>query len=409
MRKFILPPLLFLALFGFAWFLATLRPEPKEKKFVPKTPFVEYTEARLQQLRASVQTHGLVRPRTKTTLLAETSGIIEAVAPFAKIGPEANRSGPKPSFRAGGFFRKNDLLLTIEDTELKAALAVARASLRRAELQLAQEREMAKQAKIEWGERDWQKASQLVRRIPQILQAEAEAEAAEAGLLKAEQNLQRAKVRAPFEGRIIHTMADVGQRVGLGAPSALAEVYALDSAEIDLSLSRSEIEFLGFSEEFSELDANTIEVEVVDESNRVILRGSLERSEGIVDSRTRLTKLVARVDDCFANPFNKRETPQSETLSVGQFVNLRLVGQRISAFVVPDSAFRNRETVLIIDEDGKLTTRKVQVAHRTGTEVWVSVGLREGEKVCTTPLEIVAEGMEVRMIDDPAEGNGSMP
>ena len=409
MRKFILPLLLFLALFGFAWFLATLRPEPKEKKFVPKIPFVEYTEARLQELRASVQTHGLVRPRTKTTLLAETSGIIEAVAPFPEIGPDANRSGRAPSFRAGGFFRKNDLLLTIEDTDLKAALAVAKANLRHAELQLAQEGEMAKQAKIEWGERDWQKAPQLVRRIPQILKAEAETEAAEAGLLKATQDLQRSKVRAPFEGRIIHTMADVGQRVGLGAPSALAEVYALDSAEIDLSLSRSEIDFLGFSEEFSELDANAIEVEVVDESDRVILRGSLERSEGIVDSRTRLTKLVARVDDCFANPFNKKKNPQSDTLSVGQFVNLRLVGQRISAFVVPDSAFRNRETILIIDEDGKLTTRKVQVAHRTGTEVWISVGLKEGEKVCTTPLEIVAEGMEVRMIDDPAEGNGSMP
>ncbi|HAW99441.1 MAG TPA: hypothetical protein DCX67_12975 [Opitutae bacterium] len=409
MRKFILPPLLFLALFGFAWFLATLRPEPKEKKFVPKIPFVEYTEARLQELRASVQTHGLVRPRTKTTLLAETSGTIEAVAPFAKLRTDANRSGPAPSFRAGGFFRKNDLLLTIEDTDLKAALAVAKANLRRAELQLAQEREMAKQAKIEWGDRDWQKAPQLVRRIPQILKAEAETAAAEAGLLKAEQDLQRAKVRAPFEGRIIHTMADVGQRVDLGATSALAEVYALDSGEIDVSLSRSEIGFLGFSEEFSELDANAIEVEVVDESDRVILRGSLERSEGIVDSRTRLTKLVARVDDCFANPFNNRKTPQSETLNVGQFVSLRLVGQHISAFVVPDSAFRNRETILIIGEDGKLTTRKVQVAHRNGSEIWVSVGLSEGEKICTTPLEIVAEGMEVRTIDDPAESNGNTP
>ena len=103
-------------------------------------------------------------------------GIIEAVAPFPQ---EQNSSA---SFRAGGFFRANDLLLRIEDVDLKTAVAESVANLSRANLQLIQERELAKQARIEWGGRDWAKAPELVRRIPQIQKAEAEAKAAEAKL-----------------------------------------------------------------------------------------------------------------------------------------------------------------------------------------------------------------------------------
>ena len=91
----------------------------------------------------------------------------------------------------------------------------------------------------------------MVRRVPQIQKAEAEADAAEAKLAQARHNLDRAQVRAPFEGRILKTMADVGQRVGGGTSSSLARIYALDSAEIDLSLSRSEMRFLGFSEQLA--------------------------------------------------------------------------------------------------------------------------------------------------------------
>ena len=56
------------------------------------------------------------------------------------------------------------------------------------------------------------------------------------------------KYCAPFEGRILKTMAGVGQRVG-EEHLRLLRIYALDSAEIDLSLSRSEMRFLGFSEQ----------------------------------------------------------------------------------------------------------------------------------------------------------------
>jgi len=410
MKKIFFPIFLFAAMFGIAWYLVQLRPEPKAKNIVKKIPFVEVVVVNKQSLRSSIRTYGTARPRTQTTLIAEVAGIIEQVAPFPnEVNPSKNQKGVQASFRAGGFFRKGDLLLKIEDVDLRASVAEAKANLSRVQLQLVQEQELAKQAKIEWGERDWNKAPELVKRIPQILKAEAEAEAAQAKLGQARHNLARAQVKAPFEGRILQTMADVGQRVGGGTSSALAEVFALNSAEIDLSLSRAEMRFLGFSDGSASQEVDEIEAEVLDTSGKVAYKGILERSGGVVDQKTRLNKLVARVDNCFSNPFRESSEPEPEPLRVGQFVNLRLLGTKVQAFVVPDSAFRSQDTVLVVDSENELRSRKVTTLHLDGKDVWVTRGLKNGDRVCVTPVEIIAEGMKVRIANSAAEQNKTLP
>ena len=367
--------------------------QARSQKHHQKSPFVEIITVQAEVLRSTVSTSGTVRPRTQTDLLAEVPGIIEAVAPFPQ---EQNSSA---SFRAGGFFRANDLLLRIEGVDLKTAVAESVANLSRANLQLIQERELAKQARIEWGGRDWAKAPELVRRIPQIQKAEAEAKAAEAKLTQARHNLDRAQVRAPFEGRILKTMAGVGQRVGGGTSSSLARIYALDSAEVDLSLSRSEMQFLGFSEQLGISEQERIKTEVLDANGKVAYEGILDRSEGIVDARTRLNRLVARFDDCFSNPFQKKQENRAEALQIGQFVKLRLWGEKVRVFVVPNSAFRTQDTLLVVNSNDELRIRQVKTVCRQGKEVWVSAGLESGERVCVTPIEVISEGMKVRIAD----------
>lgn len=403
MKKLILPPLLLASMIGVAWYLVQLRPDPKAKNISKELPFVEIVTVQAQMLRSTVLTSGTVRPRTQANLLAEVPGIIKAVAPFPQ------EQGSYASFRAGGFFQAGDLLLRIEEIDLQTAVAEAVANLSRANLQLIQERELAKQAQIEWGGRDWSKAPELVKRIPQIQKAEAEAKAAEAKLTQSKHNLDRAQVRAPFEGRILTTMADVGQRVGGGTSSSLAQIYALDSAEIDLSLSRSEMQFLGFSEQLPTPGEKKIKTEILNAKGIVTYEGVLDRSEGIVDSRTRLNRLVARIDDCFSNPFKETQGQKAEPLQIGQFVNLRLWGEKVEVFVVPDSAFRTQDTLLVVDSDNGLKIRKVKTVCRQGKQVWVSAGLQNEERVCITPVEIISEGMIVRIVGRNLDQNGTRP
>ena len=399
--KILFPIIVLVVLFFGSWQLIKMRPNPEAREVKRKIPFVEIIHAEKKPLRSSISAYGTIQPRTQTILIAEVPGIIEEVAPFTNEGSKTT------SFRPGGFFQKGDLLLKIEDIDLVTMEAEAHANLRRVELQLIQERELAKQAKLEWGDRDWSLASDLVKRIPQIEKAEAEALAAKARLNQAIRDLNRSWVKAPFRGRILKTMADVGQQVGSAASAALAEIYALDSAEINLALSRSEMNFLGFADGFKPSDELNVQAQVLDPSGEVIHQGVLDRSEGVVDPRTRLTNLVARVDACFANPYAKK--PVKNPLAVGQFVNLRLIGVEVNVFLVPESAFRTQETVLVVDDDNQLHTREVSVIHRTDEEAWVTDGLSEGEKVCVTPIEIISEGMQVNLVNPIEDLNQTQP
>ena len=399
--KILFPIIVLVVLFFGSWQLIKMRPNPEASEVKRKIPFVEIIHAEKKPQRSSISAYGTIQPRTQTILIAEVPGIIQEVAPFTNEGSKTT------NFRPGGFFQKGDLLLKIEDIDLVTTEAEARANLRRVELQLIQERELAKQAKLEWGERDWSLASDLVKRIPQIEKAEAEALAAEARLNQAIRDLNRSRVKAPFQGRILKTMADVGQQVGSSASAALAEIYALDSAEINLALSRSEMNFLGFADGFKPSDELNVRAQVLDASGEVIHQGVLDRSEGVVDPRTRLTNLVARVEACFANPYAKK--PVKNPLAVGQFVNLRLIGVEVNVFLVPESAFRTQETVLVVDDDNQLHTREVSVIHRTDEEAWVTDGLSEGEKVCVTPIEIISERMQVNLVNPIEDLNQTQP
>lgn len=379
-------------------YLIESKPQSKPKEIVKQLPFVDIVEANLVSQRATIEAFGTVQARTLTNLIAEVPGLIEGVAPFEN---EVNQS--IASFQNGGFFEKGDLLVKIVDTDLLAREAETLANLRRTEYQLAQERALADQAKTEWGDRDWKLATALVKRQPQILKAEAEAKAAEALHNQAKKNVLKANVRAPFRGRILNILADVGQQVGSGSSSALAKIYSIKKGEVQLALSRKELSFLNFNEG-SPHGENQIAVKIVNEEGKTIHSGVIDRSQGIIDPRTRLHNLVARFENCFTDPFNQI-SKIGNPLSIGQFVKLKLIGPEIDVFIIPISAFREQNTILVLDQEDRLTVRKVKSVKRDGLEVWVVGGIQEGERVCITPMDIIAEGMKVKISSSTADQN----
>ena len=379
-------------------YLIESKPQSKPKEIVKQLPFVDIVEANLVSQRATIEAFGTVQARTLTNLIAEVPGLIEGVAPFEN---EVNQS--IASFQNGGFFEKGDLLVKIVDIDLLAREAETLANLRRTEYQLAQERALADQAKTEWGNRDWKLATALVKRQPQILKAEAEAKAAEALHNQAKKNVLKANVRAPFRGRILNILADVGQQVGSGSSSALAKIYSIKKGEVQLALSKKELSFLNFNEG-SPHGETQIAVEIVNEEEKAIHSGVIDRSQGIIDPRTRLHNLVARFENCFTDPFNQI-SKIGNPLSIGQFVKLKLIGPEIDVFIIPISAFREQNTILVLDQEDRLTVRKVKSVKRDGLEVWVVGGIQEGERVCITPMDIIAEGMKVKISSSTADQN----
>ena len=105
--RIILPLILLGLCGGTAWYFIKNPVETERRPPRATLPAVEVMKAEIQSKRLFVNAFGTVRPRTMTTLIAEAAGRIEGVAPFASI--DDNRTGPRPSFRAGGFFEKGDL------------------------------------------------------------------------------------------------------------------------------------------------------------------------------------------------------------------------------------------------------------------------------------------------------------
>lgn len=383
-------------------FLIDSKTNPQPKEIIKQLPFVDVIKASRVSKKATIQVFGTVKARTLTNLIAEVPGLIKGVAPFEF---DSNRS--ISSFQNGGFFEEGDLLVQIEDIDLRAREAEALANLRRTEYQLAQEQALADQAKTEWGDRDWNLASDLVKRRPQIRKAEAEAKAAEALFNQSKKNVGKANVRAPFRGRVLNILADEGQQVGAGSSSSLAQIYSIKTGEVHLSLSRKEISFLDF-DEGAPKGANQIVAEVLNDRGNTIHTGVIDRSQGVIDSRTRLHNLVASFVNCFTDPYNQ-SYKVDDPLSIGQFVKLKLTGPTINVFIIPISAFREQDTILVLDQENRLNLREVKSVKRNGQEAWVVGGIEEGDLVCVTPMDIIAEGMRVKVSSTTSELNDTQP
>ena len=64
----------------------------------------------------------------------------------------------------------------------------------------------------------------------------------EAGLEKAERDLARTKIKAPYDGRVRSTATDLGSYVTIGTP--LAELFGTEILEVRLPVSQGDYGFL---------------------------------------------------------------------------------------------------------------------------------------------------------------------
>jgi multidrug efflux pump subunit AcrA (membrane-fusion protein) len=136
-------------------------------------------------------------------------------------------------------------------------------------------------------------------------------------------------------------------------------------------------------------------------------RGRVVRTEGEIDARSRMVHVVARVED----PYGRSAGGEGPPLAVGLFVRGEIQGRTAPGVaVLPRAALRGDDQVLVLDDEGRLRFRDVEVLRALRDEVVVSGGLAAGERVCVSALETVVEGMKVRVapaVDVAAEGRKS--
>lgn len=373
--QIILPATVLSAAVGAAWAMIALRPSSLPAPAEPPVPQVEVVEVQPQTLQMNVRSQGVVAPREAIDLIAQVSGKVEQMH-LALV--------------SGGFFKADELLATIDPRDYDYAIVATQAKIAEAKRVLINERAQAEQALSEWQALGQGEASDLALRKPQLAEAEAKLQAAEADLAKAKLDRSRCEIRAPFSGRVLSKQIGRGQFLPAGA--TIARIYANDIAEIRLPVGIGELAFLdlplGQSGRAAHWPAVALSADVAGQPQT--WRGRIVRSEAELDSSSGQLFLVAQVEQ----PDNGRDG--TAPLLSGLFVQAEIEGvARAGLYALPRSALNNLQQVKLVDAEQRLVFRDVEILRSEPGRVVVKSGLQAGERVVVSDLPLPVAGMRV--------------
>lgn len=351
-------------------------PELQPQSTPSQLPQVTAVSATPQTVRLSVTTHGTVVPKSESTLVAEVSGRITHVS---------------PALVSGGFFTEGDVLVEIEQVDYQLANAQAAATLAAAQSDLIGAR---KAYERHHSLADAQSGSQAQEddALNRLLVARAALEEARARKSRAERDLERTRLTAPYDGRVRSEQVDVGQFVNRG--QSIATVYSTDYAEVRLPVLDQELAHLPLSLA-REPAPDQPPVEVILRAQFAgkehAWQAEVVRTEGEIDSKTRMVNMIAQVK----GPYDQ---PEGSPLTVGMFVEAEILGREVAnVMVLPRTALQPNNQIYTIDANSRLQFRTPTILRTTGDEIFVTAGVTGTDRICTTNLQTAIEGQEVQL------------
>ena len=357
------------------WVVLTAKSEPQAGPPPDRpAPMVTVLEAAPATRQLLVHTQGTIDAKRRVDLVAQVTGKVVEVS---------------DAFADGGFFEKDDVLLSIERDDYEFALARAESALAQAEQRLAEERGRSRQARREWRELGSDEANDLFLRKPQLRAAELAVKAAQADISAAELALDRTIIRAPFDGRIQQKRVDIGQFVGKG--TMLAQIYALEALELRLPLSDAQLALLPAQLLTSSggLVGSSSYVSVNIGGRSWQFPADIKRSEAELDRRSRVATVIAEFP---GSPDLENGRP---ALTPGMFARAEIVGRPVDGVIeLTNAALSPDGHVLIVNQESRLERRDVAVINREGRSVWVS-GLAAGDLVVAQLNNTLFPGLRV--------------
>ena len=374
-KRILLIATILVAAAGLSIVLGKMKPPPETRDRGDIALLVETMPIEPGTFRFSITSQGIVRPLTETIMSAEVSGAIVDMS---------------PKFVAGGVFAADEVLMQIDAANYTVEVEQAEA--------------FVKQRQIEFDgattleERGYRAGAEVASAAAALASAKAE-------LVRAKRNLDRTVIRLPYAGMVRAKEVDLGQYVTVG--SRLGVAFATDIAEVRLPLTDSDLGFV-------DLPAPGIATSVDTVGTRVSLiaeyRGRpatwlafIARTEGVVDERSRVTYVVARIDDPYGLKATGNNVPP---LPMGTFVTAQIEGKTVTdAIRVPRHALRGNSELMFVDADDRLRIRAVDVLRMEGGYAYIAEGVEVGDRISLTAIESPVNGMLVR-VEETSEETG---
>jgi membrane fusion protein, multidrug efflux system len=292
-------------------------------------------------------------------------------------------------FTEGSLVKKGELLFVIESRQYQENLQKARAELSRqqallakAQVDLARFDTLYKQRAVSRDEYDTRLTSQR--------ELAATVESAKAAVEATERDLGYTKITSPIAGRIGKALINVGNLVGKGDNTLLAEISSTDPMYVDFSI--SERDYLEFAKALK-ARGNTerefpLTLMLADDSVYPH-RGDADMAERAVDAKTG----TLGVRGVFPNP--------DGMLKPGQFAKIRaLLENRQGAMLVPQRAVidvQGSKSVYVVGAGGKIEAKTIVIGGVKDGSYIIDSGLTPTDMVVIEGVSKVRPGVTAKV------------
>jgi len=336
----------------------------EEKEVVDFTPLVKTAPLAILSYPLTVYSQGMVEPKEQTQLIAQVGGQVSSIS---------------NKFIKGEFVAKGTVLLNIDSSDYISSLVEAQANLAAARAALQLEKARGHVAQSEWEKINNAKPSELGLRKPQLAQEVAKVRAAQAIVQKAQRNLDRTAIVAPYDAIINTRSVSLGSVVNYGSTIGLLSATSVGTVRLPIA-----------DKDLAFLNNNAIGAGVDLYSNfngkRTAWQGHVVRNEGVIDKASRMHYLVVEV----ATPY-ALEKP----LRFGSYVTANIKGQTLDNVAIVPRHLVIENKLAILANDSTLHFKDVVTVREQGETVVISGDFDTDSQYITSALSYPIEGMSV--------------
>jgi RND family efflux transporter MFP subunit len=298
----------------------------------------------------------------------------------------------------GGIVRAGQKLIEIDHRDYEILVRQRKSDVAKALKDLKIEEGNQAIAKQEFellGEIISEEDRELVLREPQLASIQAAQESAQAALEKAQLDLARCDILAPFNAFIREKHIDFGATVT--ANSNLLTFIGTDEAWVEVKVWIGQLKWLTIPRTNGDLGSKVTIYNTLAWGADRFRTGRVLCLIGELEIQGRMARLLVTVDDPFCLKPQNRDLPQ---LLMGSYVSAEIEGRTLkSVYPIKRSNLRDNDTLWIMNNTGQLEIRHVQIAFNGVDSVYVDEGITENEKLIVTDIAAPVEGMPLRTTD----------
>jgi len=371
-----------------AAYLLKTGPEVKPRKREPTPPLVQVIPLKARSERLVITGMGTVLAAKELNLTSRVGGEVNEIS---------------ENLVPGGFFAKNEPILAIEPIDfeltilqLQSEVANARSEL---DLEMGSQRIASRELEL-LGQQVTDQEKKLMLRQPQLEMKKAALQGAEAKLARAELDLRRTEVVAPFNAVVQSRSVTIGTRVSESTP--LARLIGTDEFWLKLTIPVDQLKWLTIPVDGSQ-SGSTIKI-IQDAAGTGEMRtGNIIRLAADLEDQGRMAIVYAAVQDPLCLLPENRDKPK---LLLGSFVRAEIEGAELSSVIPIDrSHLREGQTVWLLGDDGTLEIRAVEIAAKNRNTVFIEKGVKEGEMLIVTNLSAPLAGTPMKIMGEEGQSD----